>query len=233
MDRRTFLLATSGAMLSGCASMGGDSGPPAAAPVYRIGDRWVYSGRDGYRLAPVTWEETHEVIAVDAQGIAIRVTQQGSSIDTSRIERLAAPGIVVQGAMFDSETRQFKTPLTRYRFPLTPGARWDQFVDNFDKSTGNEGQINNYMTVGGWQQVTVPAGPFDAIVVRNFSHLDDETVFRYATALNYQIWWSPAAGATVRENKIATYREKNQGQFAVEHQSQNTLLELQSFRRAA
>jgi hypothetical protein len=233
MDRRAFLLAASGAMLSGCASMGGDSGPTAAAPVYRVGDRWVYSGKDGYRLAPVTWEETHEVISVDAQGIAIRVTQKGPAIETSRIERLSAPGLVVQGALFDSETRRFMTPLTRYRFPLMPGARWDQFVDNVDEATGKDGQINNYMTVSGWEKVTVPAGPFDAIVLRNFSHLDDETVFRYATALNYQIWWSPAAGATVRENKIATYREKNQGQFTVEHQSQNTVLELLSFKRAA
>lgn len=232
MDRRSFLLAASGAMLGGCASMGGESGPTAAAPVYRVGDRWVYSGMDGYRLNPIVWEETHEVIGVDAQGIAIRVTQKGPTVDTSRIERLSAPGLVVQGAMFDSETRRFKTPLVRYRFPLTPGARWNQFIDNFDESTGKEGQVNNYRSVGGWQTVAVPAGSFDAIIVRDFSHLDDETPFRYATALNYQIWWSPAVGASVRQNKIATYREKNQGMFTVEHQSQNTVLELTSYHRA-
>ncbi len=233
MDRRTFLLAASGAMFSGCASMGADSGPTAAAPVYRVGDRWTYTGQDGYRLAPITWTEIHEVIAVDAQGIAIRVTQNGPTIDTTRIERLAAPGIVVQGALFDSETRRFKTPLTRYRFPLTPGAHWDQFIDNFDETTAKDGQINNYMTVTRWEKIRVPAGEFDAVVLRNFSHLDDETVFRWPTALNYEIWWSPAAGATVRENKIATYREKNQGQFTVQHQSQNTVLQLQSFNRAS
>ena len=232
MDRRTFMLATGGALLSGCASMGSDSGPPADAPVYRVGDRWTYDGSAGFRRAPIAWEETHEVTGVDAQGITIRVTQKGSSIDTSRIERLAAPGLVIQGAMFDSETRRFKTPLTRYQFPLAPGARWSQFIDNFDESTGKDGQINNSRSVGGWQNIQVPAGTFDAIIVRDFSRLDDETPFRFATALNYQIWWSPAVGAPVRENRIATYREKNQGQFAVEHQSQNSVLELTSFRRA-
>ena len=232
MDRRSFLLAASGAMLSGCASIGGESGPPAAAPVYRVGDRWVYSGVDGYSRAPIVWEETHEVINVDAQGIAIRVTQKGPTIDTSRIERLVAPGLVIQGAMFDSETRRFKTPLVRYQFPLTPGTRWNQFIDNFDESTGKEGQVNNFRTVRGWETVSVPAGSFDAIVVLDFSHLDDETPFRYPTALNYRIWWSPQAGAAVREYKLATYREKNQGQFTVEHQSQNATLELSSYRRA-
>jgi hypothetical protein len=231
MDRRSFLLAASGAMFSGCASIGGESVPPASAPVYRVGDRWTYSGKDGYRQ-PVTWVETREVIAVDAQGIAIRVTQKGPSVDTTRIERLSAPGIVTQGALFDSETRRFKTPLTRYRFPLTPGTQWNQFIDNFDESTQQEGQINNYMSVRSWDKVKVPAGEFDAIILRDFSHLDDETFWRYATALNYEIWWSPAAGATVRENKIATYREKNQGQFADEHRSQNTVLELLSYQRA-
>jgi hypothetical protein len=231
MDRRTFLFATGGAMLSGCASMGNESGPTAAAPAYRVGDRWAYSAVDGFRRAPVTWEEVHEVIGVDAQGIAIRVTQKGPTIDTSRIERLAAPGLVLQGALFDSETRRFKVPLERYRFPLAPGARWSQFIDNFDESTGKDGQINNSRSVGGWQSVQVPAGNFDAIIVRDFSRLDDETPFRFATALNYQIWWSPAVGASVRENRIATYRDKNQGQFTVEHQSLNTVLELTSFRR--
>jgi hypothetical protein len=231
MDRRSFLFATGGALLSGCASMGDESGPTAAAPVYRVGDRWTYSGLDGFRRAPITWEEVHEVIGVDAQGIAIRVTQKGPTINTSRTERLMAPGLVVQGAMFDSETRKFQVPLERYRFPLAPGARWSQFISNVDESTRQEGTINNSRSVGGWSKVTVPAGEFDTILVRDFSRLDDETPFRFATALNYQIRWSPAVGAPVREVRQATYREKNQGMFAVEHQSQDAVVELTSFRK--
>ena len=232
MDRRTFLFASGGAILSGCATTGNESGPTAAAPVYRVGDRWTYSGVDGYQRAPITWEEVHEVIGADAQGIAIRVTQNGPAVNSSRIERLSAPGLVVQGAMFDNETRRFQVPLERYRFPLAPGARWSQFIVNFNETTQQEGTVNNSRSVGGWGKVSVPAGEFETIIVRDFSHLDDETPFRYATALNYEIRWSPAVGASVRETKRATYREKNQGMFAVEHQSQNATLELTSFKRA-
>ena len=55
------------AVLAGCASppgTGGTAGPPVAAPTLKVGDRWVYRGKDGYRV-PVLWEETHEIVATD------------------------------------------------------------------------------------------------------------------------------------------------------------------------
>jgi hypothetical protein len=231
MDRRTFLLAAGAAMLPGCVIVGGTDGPPAAAPVYRVGDRWVYSARDGFR-APVTWDETYEVIAVNAQGISVRITQKGPTVDNTRIEQWLSPGIVSVGALFDNETRQFKTPLTRYQFPLTPRANWNQRIDNFNESTGQTGQISRFVQVGGWVTVQVPAGEFDAIQMRVIMRLDDETFWRYATECNYEIWWSPKAGASVRESKIATYLDKGDAMNAVQHRSQNALLELTSYQRA-
>jgi hypothetical protein len=232
MDRRTFVLAASAAMLPGCVVVGGAAGPPAPAPVYRVGDRWVYGAKDGFRL-PVVWDETHEVIAVDAQGIAIRVTQKGPTVDNTRVERLQAPGVVTTGALFDSETRVFKTPLLRYRFPLAQGESWNQFVENYDESTKQGGQINRYVKVGGWEKVQVPAGEFDAINLRVIMRLDDETFWRYATECNYEIWWSPATGASVREVKSAQYLDKGDAMNAVAHRSQNATLELASFTRGA
>ena len=219
-------------MLGRAHRWGANPARPPPHPSYRVGDRWIYSGMDGYRLNPIVWEETHEVIGVDAQGIAIRVTQKGPTVDTSRIERLSAPGLVIQGAMFDSETRRFKTPLVRYQFPLTPGARWNQFIDNLDESTGNEGTVNNYRSVGGWEKVAVPAGTFDAIIVRDFSHLDDETPFRYATALNYQIWWSPAVGASVRETRSQRTGKRTRASLPSSTKARTAMLELTSYRRA-
>ena len=71
MDRRTFLVTTPALLAAGCVSVGGAAGPPMPAPVWRVGDRWVYNCSDGFRL-PVQWVETHEVTAVDATGIAVR-----------------------------------------------------------------------------------------------------------------------------------------------------------------
>ena len=232
MDRRTFLLAAGAVALPGCATVGGADGPPVPAPVYRVGDRWVYSARDGFR-APVTWDETHEITAIDTQGITVRVTQKGPTVDNTRTEQWLSPGIVAVGALFDNETRRFTPSLTRYQFPLTVGDRWNQRVDNFNETTQQAGQITRFVQVTGWTKVQVPAGEFDAVRLRVIMRLDDETFWRFATECDYEIWWSPAAAASVRESKIATYLERGGSFNAVQHRSQNALLELASFRRGS
>lgn len=232
MDRRSFLLAAGAAMLPGCVVVGGSDGPPAPAHVYRVGDRWIYRAQDGFRF-PVTWDETHEVIAVNAQGITVRIAQKGPTVDNTRTEQWLAPGIVSVGALFDNETRQFKTPLTRFQFPLASRATWNQRIDNFTEATQQTGQISRFVQVGGWVKVQVPAGEFDAILMRVMMRLDDETFWRFATECNYEIWWAPAVGATVREVKIATYLDRSDTREPFRHRSQNALLELTSFQRGS
>jgi len=234
MDRRSFLLATttaSVAALTGCASVGGSSGPPAQAPIYRVGDRWVYRAQDGFR-DPVTWEETQEIIAAGPNGISARITQIGPTVNSVRTETWSAPGIVLVGAVFDNEIRRFAAPLKRYDFPLTPGETWNQFVANVNETARQkEGVINRYVTVRGWDRVATPAGEFDALRMRVFMRLDDEEFWRYPTDCNYEIWYAPAAGASVREVKRAEYSQRHDGQSAIRIRSQNALLELTSYRR--
>lgn len=232
MNRRDFLLATSATALGGCVSVGGAPGPPAPPPQYGVGDRWIYRARDGYRQ-PVVWDETHEVTSVGAGGIEFRVTQKGPQIDDVRTERLIAPGIVAVGAVFDNETRVFSTPLRRYEFPLTPGASWRQSADNYNETLGKDDPLLRYVTVGGWEPVTTPAGSFDAIRMREFMQLNLDDPFRHPTQCNYEIWWAPAVGAPVREMRYATYREKGDMRSAFEFRSQDTVLELVSYRRGA
>ena len=216
----------------GTATVGGVAGPPVAAPALKVGDRWTYHGREGFR-APVEWDETHEVTGVGSDGITVSVTYSGA-VTGSRTEVLSAPGTVKAGALMDIETRRFATPLTRYAFPLTSGETWNQWVDNFNETTKRDGRINRYVTVGGWDKVATPAGTFDAIRLRVFMRLDDEEFWRQATQCNYLVWYAPAVGTTVREEKEAEYWEKGDrmdGMGAV--RAQHTVLELVSFRRAA
>ncbi|HXT04253.1 MAG TPA: hypothetical protein VN760_08730 [Casimicrobiaceae bacterium] len=220
------------ALAGGCAGIdqrGDTSGPVAAAPSPAVGARWTYRGREGFRV-PVVWEETHEVTALGASGITIRVTQKGPTLDVERQEVLAAPGVVRTGALMDVETRRFTEPLIRYRFPLAPGEAWNQWVDNFNETTNKAGQINRYVRVGGWEKVSTPAGVFDAIRMRVMMRLDDEEFWRYPTTCNYLVWYAPAVGAPVREEKDAEYYERGEemdGQGAI--RAQHTLLELTSY----
>jgi hypothetical protein len=217
---------------SGCASIGagGDAGPPAPAPQYRVGDRWVYRIVDGFRT-PVTWDETHEVASIEPGLITVRVAAKGPTIDVERIEKWSAPGVVLQGAVYEAETRRFEPPLVRFRFPLTPGERWNQRVRDLDAPPGPYGPIVRFVTVGGWRQIATPAGTFDAIGMRVTMTLDDETFWRFPTQADYLVWYAPAVGAAVREERRSQWRDKG-GQDAVGfHPGQNATVELVSFTR--
>lgn len=202
------LFAAALVLVGGCAGLGmAGSGPAADAPAYRVGDRWVYRAEDGFRVK-TPWEETHEVVAVGADGVTVRVTQKGPSIDVARTEQWPAPGRLKTGALFNSETRRFGTPLILYEFPLAEGKAWNQWVDNYNEATRATGSINRYVRVRGWEKVTTPAGTFDAIAMHVIMRLDDEEFWRDPTTCSYVVWYAPAIRGAVRENRDAQYMEK-------------------------
>jgi len=216
--------------LAGCIGLSAPgSGPAADAPAYRVGDRWIYHAEDGFRQKTV-WEETHEVMAIGADGITVRITQKGDSIDVMRTEQWAAPGQVNVGAVYNNQTRRFAAPLQRYDFPLADGKVWSQFVDNYNEATKASGNINRYVRVRGWEKVTTTAGTFDALSMQVIMRLDDDEFWRYATECNYAVWYAPAVRGVVREEKDAQYREKGSGtEVGGVIRTQHGVLELISF----
>jgi hypothetical protein len=199
------------AALGGCAlGPSPGEGPAAESPVLRAGDRWVYQGEDGFRVK-TTWEETHEVTSIGADGIAVRIALKGPSTDLTRSERWSAPGLVTVGSLCGNETRRFAVPLQRLAFPLAPGKVCNQRVDNFNEATQAEGNVNHWVRVAGWTKVTTPAGTFDALQMQVLMRLDDDTFWRFATECNYAVWYAPAARAIVRVETRAQYREKGGG----------------------
>jgi hypothetical protein len=216
--------------LAGCAGVDVQraEGPAAPAPAYQVGDRWVYQVRDGFRAA-ASWEETHEIRAVSAAGISVRVTRKGPNIDTVRDETWDAPGVVRVGAAMDNESRTFAQPLRRLAFPLAPGASWRQAVSNTNQSASRNGTIVSYVRVGGWKQITTPAGTFDAVQVRTIMQVDDEEFWKLATECNYLAWYAPAVRGVVLEQKEATYFERSGGVGPFPITAQNARVELVSF----
>lgn len=224
------LIAAGLAILAGCAGLGtSGSGPAAEAPAYRVGDRWVYSAEDGFRVK-TTWQETREILAVGADGITMRVTKKGPSIDVSRTEQWSAPGRLKVGPLFNDQMRRFATPVEVYAFPLAPGKTWNQWVDEYNEATKANGQINHYARVSGWAAVTTPAGTFDAVAMHVLMQMDDEEFWREPTHCNYQVWYAPVVRGSVREFRNAQYLEKG-GDMDVRApvRVQNTVLQLVSF----
>ena len=219
--------------LGGCAGIegGATGGPPAPAPTFQVGDRWVYRASDGFRV-PVTWEETHEVTAINADGITVRVTQVGPTVNNQRTEIWAAPGVMRTGAVFDDETRRFNPPLPYYKFPLTPGEHWGGWLDQFNVTLNKTAQINRYVTVNNWKKVSTPAGTFDAVGLRVLMRLDDDDFWREPTQCNYLIYYAPAVGAMVRAEKDAEYWEKGERRDGIGAiRTQHATLELVSYTR--
>jgi len=219
-------------VLAACATMGGSPGPPAPAPTFQAGDRWTYRAADGFRVA-VTWDETHEVTSAAPQAITVTVIAKGATVDDRRTETWSAPGVVIAGAVFDNETRRFEPPLLRYQYPLTGGEHWSQRMRDANHDSRPYGGIDRTVRVGGYEKVTTPAGTFDAIRLSVIMRLDDETVWRYPTECVYTIWYAPALGVSVREEKLAYYSEKGGSMDGTGRiQSQNARVELVSFTRA-
>jgi hypothetical protein len=96
----------------------------------------------------------------------------------------------------------------RYQFPLATGERWNQRVVNLEQEPEPYGGISRSVTVGGYEKITTPAGTFDAIGMRIFMQMDDETFWRWPTQCNYLVWYAPAIGAPVREQKRSEWRDK-------------------------
>ena len=93
--------------------------------------------------------------------------------------------------------------------------------------------VERYTSVGGYERVVTPAGTFDAIRLRVLMRLDDETFWRTPTECNYLVWYAPALGISVREEREGEYREKSDARepwstIRVQH----ALMTLVSFTRA-
>jgi len=233
MDSRQLRLMVATAcllLITGCATTSGTPGPSAAAPDYRVGDRWVYRVQDGFRNR-VTWEETHRVSAVSPQSITMSVVAKGPTIDDQRTETWSAPGVVTVGAVFDNETRRFEPALERFRFPLAGGGSWNQHMRDLNYDSRPYAGIQRTVNVGGYERVTTPAGTFDAIRLQVFMRLDDETFWRWPTECTYVLWYAPAVGMTVREEKYAYYSEKGGLNGGGRLETQRATVELVSFAR--
>jgi hypothetical protein len=197
----------------------------------RVGDRWVYHGIDGYRQK-IVWDETHEITGIAAEGISVKVTTTGPTMNFTRTELWAAPGVVRSGAIYEVETDRFDPPFIRYQYPLTNGVTWSQSVRDLNRPPGPYGPIRATATAGGYESVSTPAGTFDAIKIRYLITLDDETFWRYPTQCDYVVWYAPAVGAPVRELRKSYYIEKSV-ESSPGVPGQNAIIELTSFTRGS
>ncbi|MDR0771143.1 MAG: hypothetical protein LBE75_08095 [Burkholderiales bacterium] len=231
--RQALLTAAMLLLLTGCASLMGLDGDPskrAEAPDYRVGDRWEYRVEEGYRL-PLVWDETWEIVRIDAEGVAVRITRKGENIDDMRTELWPQPGLVSQGALMNVETRQFNAPYQRYRFPMKAGDSWSQRLDT-PEAKQRQGQQPSFVTrAWGWEKIKTAVGEVDALRLNQVITFDDEDPWRWATHGSYEIWYAPAVNNIVYAKKRASYFERGDRYPTEERSAQSEIIELRSYTR--
>lgn len=123
-------------------------------PDVKRGDTWSYVRTDAPRMGQITIQE---VVAVSAEDIIVRSTEKGG------------PGFAM--VLCDRDWNpitigswQYSPHLTSFSFPLKQGKRWKQNASATVR--GITGRIHSKGKVIGWEQVTVPAGRFDALKVQ-------------------------------------------------------------------
>lgn len=194
------------------------------APQPKVGDRWVYEVVNGYNNL-VTGKVTQEVVAVTADRIDVRVTQEPSG--TVSVERFApgwnpysgvmAPGLPA-GWGYD-ETIPYGARVTYARafplfhFPLLPRQRWKSRVQVSDPKSGKQIGADVWAWVAGSGHARTPAGQFEAIKVFHDVWYRDWDWWRTQTHSELIDWYAPAVGNVVLRELYSSYRDYTRGRY--------------------
>lgn len=176
------------------------TGPTAPAPKLRVGDQWRYLKRNLYNRLPIG-EVTMRVAALEPQ-LKIEVTD-GDGVRLPD-ERYASPWEVLQEPAWDL-VQTFESPCPLLPDKLAPGTREDW--QGAYRVPGDSWRYYWSVRVDahGWEDVTVPAGRFNALRITRriaFSHQDfrrDES--RRAETL----WYAPEVNRWVRREVNGSY----------------------------
>ena len=107
--------------VQGCAGVAGPAAPAGSgaavavdAPQYRVGDRWVYRVRSGWR-DPIIYDETRTVTAVGSDGVTVAVAVRGGAGERRPRRALARRGQGRAGNAVRHRDAALQGALDRYR----------------------------------------------------------------------------------------------------------------------
>jgi hypothetical protein len=132
---------------------------PVAAPVFRVGDSWVYTREDRMDRATGLVKVTETVTALLEKGFETSVEGDPRELQP---RRYTAELNTVRALGFD-----FAPMIPNFSFPLAAGKQWQGRYTFFNPAAG--GQVNGAQQgrVEGWEEIKVPAGTFKTLKVSN------------------------------------------------------------------
>lgn len=184
------------------------AGLPAqvAAPETRAGGDWKYTLHDGYTRLPRGTLE-YRVSAVQGDTITVQLRHDGRE----STQRYTRDWNWRERPMTNLQNFRYDPPYPALPFPLAAGKTWRAFVKATDPADGRVNRVRIDGTVLGWERVKVPAGEFDAIVVRRLVYAGNEDYFRTEERISELDWYAPKIGAIVKHASSSGYFDKTAG----------------------
>ena len=218
LSRRTFITSVALVPVACGIPLSYERGIPVAAPkptpVVRppqIGQEWSYIKKDifnGKTLGVITE----------------RVSKIGSSI---MIDRSTADGgmlaseIQTSWGMVTTDTQWSRLLNFNPSLPLWPlelSTNWSkQFTTKYNIAGYPDSQLNwqEYMSVQGWEKITVPAGEFIALRFQNLINYENSDPAKVDCIRKETVWFAPQIGRWVAREASGSYQIQSQGGVVV------------------
>lgn len=188
-----------------------------AAPL--AGETYVYRLSNGYNNEPRA-QVTYRVDKVDADRVAVVVSADPQSVETTRTEVYTGNGNSLRRTLTSHDQPrefEFSPAYPAYVFPLEPGKSWSMRVNATDPATGRRNSVRVDGKVLGNERIRVPAGEFDTVKVRRTVYAGDWDGFRQETTITEIDWYAPVLGRAVRSESKSGYMNTAQcGRFGCE-----------------
>lgn len=206
--RRLLLLFAAWLAAGGCAAgaappASSQAEPPRAtapaswvAPIWAVGDRWVYDWTSGKESGT----KTVEIQGVREVGKVRYYVVRVGDVEHYYTEALhwaaAARGGKVEARMVPAQPW--------FQWPLVPGTRWS----GQSRFEHGEGMVNHHdrFTVVGPETVEVPAGRYDTMKLTRETDQQDSDQYWYASSVRWYVRWVGRRGDAEFEERLREYQ---------------------------
>jgi hypothetical protein len=184
-------------LVAGCATPRDAS---ISAPVVRPGETWTYRQVNAYSGQPLGTIRYEIVGAEPASGRLFRDGElYGESAGSSR-ERYW-----LHGSADYAYFRDFLPPFAAFPFPVSSGKGWTHHWQAHHPATGDPLSIKSYSRAGDWEQVSVPAGQFEALKIVRHLYVDEGEWWKSPTHVVQIDWYAPEANGVVQRVHDSEY----------------------------
>ena len=187
-------------------NVGGDNSSfteTASAPKVQVGDTYTVESLypNNSKLNNAT---ERRVLSVSAERIDVASKNIKSKTGKERVLQFTPEWNLVGSRNSDGAGVDFSPPLKYFEFPLSPGKTWRQTSVERNIKTGSIREFTLSATVGNWEDVSVPAGVFRAIIITTQTELVDREKGQESTGTDVS-WYAPDVRRSVKS--VVTSRD--------------------------